>query len=238
MLLREMPFTVPPSLCDTEHGRPLWPPTAPHGTPQSCMLSGDNVIVGLTAGLSPALGKPLIETRTRSRPERTSAIPSIASTTSSFVAVSPQSRASPTHRPSRLFPQVRCSKSQAGRWFTGRISDRVRRAFDLAFENGVLWSPQIFQILDKGHADEESGRQQPGWAGATVAFTLGASAGTRPRSPPPYVRMPVNPRRPRASAVSSRGPEPHPISHQPASATWSRMPARPVDRTRQRPAAD
>jgi hypothetical protein len=28
------------------------------------------------------------------------------------------------------------------------------------------------------YADEESGRQQPGWAGATVAFTLGASAGT------------------------------------------------------------
>jgi hypothetical protein len=28
------------------------------------------------------------------------------------------------------------------------------------------------------HADEESGRQQPGWAGATVAFTLGSSAGT------------------------------------------------------------
>ena len=29
-----------------------------------------------------------------------------------------------------------------------RISDRVRRAFDLAFENGVLWNPQIFEILD------------------------------------------------------------------------------------------
>jgi hypothetical protein len=27
-------------------------------------------------------------------------------------------------------------------------ADRVRRAFDLAFENGVLWNPQIFEILD------------------------------------------------------------------------------------------
>ena len=33
---------------------------------------------------------------------------------------------------------------------TGRISDRVRRAFDLAFENGVLWNPQILEILDAG----------------------------------------------------------------------------------------
>ena len=31
---------------------------------------------------------------------------------------------------------------------TERISDRVRRAFDLAFENGVLWNPRIFEILD------------------------------------------------------------------------------------------
>jgi hypothetical protein len=31
---------------------------------------------------------------------------------------------------------------------TGRISDRVRRAFDKSFEAGVLWNPQIFQILD------------------------------------------------------------------------------------------
>ena len=31
---------------------------------------------------------------------------------------------------------------------TGRISDRVRRAFDFAFENGVLWNPQILEILD------------------------------------------------------------------------------------------
>ena len=31
---------------------------------------------------------------------------------------------------------------------TGRISDRVQRAFDHASENGVLWKPQIFQILD------------------------------------------------------------------------------------------
>jgi hypothetical protein len=31
---------------------------------------------------------------------------------------------------------------------TDRISDRVRVAFDRAFENGVFWNPQIFQILD------------------------------------------------------------------------------------------
>ena len=31
---------------------------------------------------------------------------------------------------------------------TGRISDRVRRTFDRAFENGVLWDPQILEILD------------------------------------------------------------------------------------------
>jgi hypothetical protein len=31
---------------------------------------------------------------------------------------------------------------------TEHISDRGRRAFDCAFENGVLWNPQVFQILD------------------------------------------------------------------------------------------
>jgi hypothetical protein len=31
---------------------------------------------------------------------------------------------------------------------TGRISDRVRRAFDKSFEAGVLWSQQIFLLLD------------------------------------------------------------------------------------------
>jgi hypothetical protein len=32
---------------------------------------------------------------------------------------------------------------------TERISDRARRAFNRAFENDVLWNPQILQILDK-----------------------------------------------------------------------------------------
>ena len=32
---------------------------------------------------------------------------------------------------------------------TGRIDDRVRRAFDKSFEAGVLWNPQIFSLLHK-----------------------------------------------------------------------------------------
>ena len=53
---------------------------------------------------------------------------------------------SPIERLEKLIDEMERTYHVLG---TEHLSDRVRRAFDLAFENGVLWSPQIFQILDK-----------------------------------------------------------------------------------------
>jgi hypothetical protein len=53
---------------------------------------------------------------------------------------------SPTQRLEKLIHEMELPYHALG---TGRISDRVRHAFDRTFDNGVLWNPHIFQILDK-----------------------------------------------------------------------------------------
>jgi hypothetical protein len=58
---------------------------------------------------------------------------------------------SPIQRLEKLIHEMERTYHALG---TGRVSDRVRRAFDLAFENGVLWNPRIFEILDAVPAPE------------------------------------------------------------------------------------